>query len=52
MKILYKTSAKSTGGHEGRSVSANNVQDVKLAPLKEMGGPGGGTNPEQFFAAG
>ena len=52
MKILYKTSAKSTGGREGRSVSADGVLDVKLAPPKELGGPGGATNPEQLFAAG
>ncbi|HRJ61004.1 MAG TPA: organic hydroperoxide resistance protein, partial [Azospirillaceae bacterium] len=25
---------------------------VKLAPPKELGGPGGATNPEQLFAAG
>ena len=52
MKILYKTSAKTTGGRDGHSVSADGVLDVKLAPPKEMGGPGGGTNPEQLFAAG
>lgn len=52
MKILYKTSAKSTGGREGRSVSADGILDVKLAPAKELGGPGGATNPEQLFAAG
>ncbi len=26
--------------------------DAQLRPPKEMGGPGGGTNPEQLFAAG
>lgn len=52
MKILYKTSATSTGGREGRSVSADGILDVKLAPAKALGGPGGATNPEQLFAAG
>lgn len=52
MKILYKTAATSTGGREGRSVSADGILDVKLAPAKELGGPGGATNPEQLFAAG
>lgn len=52
MKILYKTSATSTGGREGRSISADRILDVKLAPAKELGGPGGATNPEQLFAAG
>jgi len=54
MQVLYKTSAKSTGGRDdGHAVSADNHLDVKLSLPKELGGPGGaGTNPEQLFAAG
>jgi len=53
MNILYKTSATSTGGRDGRSISADNKLDVKLAAPRELGGAGAeGTNPEQLFAAG
>lgn len=52
MKVLYKAVAKSTGGRDGRSVSSDGLLDVKLATAKELGGPGGATNPEQLFAAG
>jgi lipoyl-dependent peroxiredoxin len=53
MNILYKTSATSTGGRDGRAVSADNSLDVKLAAPRELGGNGAaGTNPEQLFAAG
>ena len=54
MQVLYKTSAKSTGGRDGgHAVSGDNHLDVRLSLPKELGGPGGeGTNPEQLFAAG
>ncbi|ACR31961.1 organic hydroperoxide resistance protein [Burkholderia glumae] len=53
MNILYQTSATSTGGRDGRAVSADNQLDVKLAAPRELGGSGAeGTNPEQLFAAG
>jgi Ohr subfamily peroxiredoxin len=54
MQVLYRTSAKSTGGRDGgHAVSADNHLDVQLSLPKELGGPGGdGTNPEQLFAAG
>ena len=53
MSILYRTSATSTGGREGRSVAADNKLDVKLAVPRELGGNGAeGTNPEQLSAAG
>jgi lipoyl-dependent peroxiredoxin len=53
MNILYKTSATSTGGRDGRAISADNKLDVKLAAPRELGGTGAeGTNPEQLFAAG
>ncbi len=51
-KVLYTAVATSTGGRDGKSVSSDGLLDVKLAPPKEMGGPGGATNPEQLFAAG
>ncbi|WP_020205056.1 organic hydroperoxide resistance protein [Cupriavidus sp. WS] len=52
-KVLYRASASATGGRDGRSVSSDNVLDVKLATPRELGGAGGvGTNPEQLFAAG
>ena len=52
-KVLYKAQATSTGGRDGRSVSSDNVLDIKLTTPKELGGAGGnGTNPEQLFAAG
>jgi len=51
-KVVYRAHAKATGGRDGRAVSSDNVLDVKLATPPEMGGAGGGTNPEQLFAAG
>jgi Ohr subfamily peroxiredoxin len=41
-----------TGGRAGRAQSSDGVIDVDLRAPKEMGGPGGATNPEQLFAAG
>lgn len=52
MSVLFTTTAIATGGREGRVVSEDNLIDIKLETPKEMGGPGGGTNPEQLFAAG
>src|SRR3569832_730898 len=53
MNILYKASATSTGGRDGRAVSSDNALDVKLAAPRELGGNGAaGTIPEQLFAAG
>ncbi|MCA8411253.1 MAG: organic hydroperoxide resistance protein [Burkholderia multivorans] len=53
MNILYKTSATSTGGRDGRAVSEDHKLEVKLAAPRELGGTGAeGTNPEQLFAAG
>lgn len=51
-QVVYRANAKATGGRDGRAVSSDNILDVKLAVPKEMGGAGGGTNPEQLFAAG
>lgn len=51
-KVVYTAQAKATGGRDGRAVSSDGALDVKLAVPKEMGGAGGGVNPEQLFAAG
>ena len=51
-KILYQAHAKSTGGRDGVARSSDGLLDLKLAVPKEMGGAGGGINPEQMFAAG
>lgn len=51
--VLYRTSATSTGGRDGRAIINDNQMNLKLTPPKELGGTGGeGTNPEQLFAAG
>ncbi|SAL39306.1 organic hydroperoxide resistance protein [Caballeronia humi] len=53
MSILYKATATSNGGRDGRAVSSDQQLDVKLSAPKELGGTGApGTNPEQLFAAG
>lgn len=51
-KVLYTAHATTTGGRDGRSRTDDGKLEVKLAPPKEMGGNGDGTNPEQLFAAG
>jgi Ohr subfamily peroxiredoxin len=51
-KVLYQAQATSTGGREGRARTTDGLLDVRLAPPRELGGPGGATNPEQLFAAG
>lgn len=51
-KILYTARVHTTGGRDGRSISDDNLLDVKLALPKAMGGSGTATNPEQLFAAG
>ncbi len=51
-KVLYTAHVEVTGGRDGHAVSSDGLLDVKLAVPKEMGGAGGGTNPEQLFAAG
>jgi Ohr subfamily peroxiredoxin len=52
-KVLYTAAATVTGGRtEGHGVTDDNALDVQLRTPTEMGGPGGGTNPEQLFAVG
>lgn len=53
VNVLYKTSAKATGGRDGHAATLDGTLDVKLTTPKELGGAGGeGNNPEQLFAAG
>lgn len=53
VNVLYRTSAKATGGRDGHSATLDGKVDVQLSTPKELGGAGGnGTNPEQLFAAG
>jgi osmotically inducible protein OsmC len=52
IKPLYTARATATGGRAGHAVSDDGILDVDLRPPKEMGGPGGATNPEQLFATG
>jgi Ohr subfamily peroxiredoxin len=50
---LYTAKAHVTGGRmEGHGHSGDGALDVQLRIPPEMGGPGGGTNPEQLFAVG
>ena len=51
---IYTAVATSTGDGRagGRAASDDGVLDLTLAIPAAMGGPGGGTNPEQLFAAG
>lgn len=51
-KIIYNTSATVKGGRMGHVKSADGAVDLQLVLPKEMGGPGGGANPETLFAAG
>ncbi|SFJ66309.1 organic hydroperoxide resistance protein [Cellulomonas sp. KH9] len=53
MAVIYTAVATATGeGREGHTRSSDGLVDVDLAVPREMGGPGGATNPEQLFAAG
>jgi Ohr subfamily peroxiredoxin len=52
IKPLYTAEATAVGGREGHVTSPDGLIDVDLQPPKELGGPGGATNPEELFAAG
>jgi Ohr subfamily peroxiredoxin len=52
-RILYTAEATVTGGRvNGHGRSTDGALDVQLRRPKELGGEGGGTNPEQLFAVG
>ncbi|WFU13290.1 organic hydroperoxide resistance protein (plasmid) [Rhizobium sp. CB3090] len=48
-KRLYTAKVRTTGGRDGASRSSDGKLDIRLSA---PGGTGGGTNPEQLFAAG
>src|SRR5687768_9170613 len=48
-KVLYTAKTHTTGGRDGASRTSDGRLDVKLST---PGTVGGGTNPEQLFAAG
>ena len=52
-KTLYTARATVTGGRvHGHGRTDDGALDVQLRQPAEMGGEGGGTNPEQLFAVG
>ena len=52
-KAIYTAEATVTGGRaQGHGVTSDGALDVQLRTPPEMGGEGGGTNPEQLFAVG
>ena len=52
-RVLYTAQATVTGGRaNGHGRTNDGALDVQLRSPKEMGGEGGGTNPEQLFAVG
>jgi lipoyl-dependent peroxiredoxin len=52
-KVLYTAEAHVTGGRAaGHGRTSDGVLEVDLRTPSEMGGEGGGTNPEQLFAVG
>lgn len=52
-KVLYTAEAQVTGARaDGHGRSSDGALEVDLRLPTEMGGEGGGTNPEQLFAVG
>ena len=51
-KVLYTAKAHVSGGRAGHGLTADGQLDVDLRLPTEMGGEGGGTNPEELFAVG
>ncbi len=50
---VYTAAANVVGGREhGHGVTSDGALEVELRLPSEMGGGGGGTNPEQLFAVG
>jgi osmotically inducible protein OsmC len=47
--VLYTAKTRTTGGRDGAAKSSDGRLDIKLS---SPGTSGGGTNPEQLFAAG
>ena len=52
-RVLYTAQATVTGGRaSGHGRTNDGALEVQLRSPREMGGQGGGTNPEQLFAVG
>jgi Ohr subfamily peroxiredoxin len=52
-KVLYTAEATVTGGRAaGHGRTSDGVLEVDMRTPPELGGEGGGTNPEQLFAIG
>ena len=52
-KVLYTAKAHVTGGRaEGHGATSDGALEVDLRIQEDLGGPGGGTNPEELFAVG
>lgn len=52
-RVIYTAEAHVTGGRvDGHAVTSDGALEVDLRMPEEMGGSGGGTNPEQLFAVG
>ena len=52
-KVIYTAEAHVTGGRaEGHGKTSDGELEVDLRLPAEMGGQGGGTNPEELFAVG
>jgi Ohr subfamily peroxiredoxin len=52
-KVIYSANATVTGGRaDGHGRTDDGALDVRLRLPRELGGDGGGTNPEQLFAIG
>ena len=51
--VVYTAAARVTGGRaHGHGRTVDGELDVDIRMPKELGGDGGGTNPEQLFAVG
>jgi osmotically inducible protein OsmC len=52
-RVIYTAHAHVTGGRaDGHGRTSDGALEVDLRVAEEMGGSGGGTNPEQLFAVG
>jgi osmotically inducible protein OsmC len=52
-RVLYTAEAQVTGGRtDGHGRTSDGALEVDLRAPQELGGEGGGTNPEQLFAVG
>jgi lipoyl-dependent peroxiredoxin len=52
-KVIYTAEAHVTGGRQaGHGRTADGALEVDIRIPSELGGEGGGTNPEQLFAVG